>query len=54
MIIAMDDQQLRQLVDTAIEAKGKAYVKYSRFPVGAALLCRDGKIFTGDRDHVNR
>ena len=25
----------------------KAYVPYSSFPVGAALLCRDGSVFTG-------
>lgn len=35
------------LVAEAIAAKEKAYVPYSRFRVGAALLTRDGKIYRG-------
>jgi cytidine deaminase len=31
----------------AIEAMGKAYVPYSKFPVGAAALVDDGRIITG-------
>jgi len=36
-----------QLVQEATKAKEKAYVPYSHFPVGAALLTNDGKIFHG-------
>ena len=37
----------RELVDLAFAALEHAYVPYSGFPVGAALLCRDGSVFTG-------
>ena len=35
------------LMKTALFARGKAYAPYSGFKVGAALLCADGKIYTG-------
>ena len=38
---------LSELIRKAQEAKEKAYVPYSGFHVGAALLCKDGTIFTG-------
>lgn len=31
----------------AVEAMGKAYVPYSKFPVGAAALVDDGRIISG-------
>jgi len=31
----------------AIEAAQRAYAPYSRFAVGAAVLCADGRIYTG-------
>lgn len=37
----------RQLVDLAFEMLSKSYVPYSGFPVGAAIYCTDGSIFTG-------
>lgn len=37
----------RQLVDLAFEMLDRAYVPYSHFPVGAAILCADGSVFTG-------
>ena len=37
----------RELMSMAKEASLNAYVPYSRFAVGAALECRDGKVFTG-------
>ncbi|MCI8869326.1 MAG: cytidine deaminase [Lawsonibacter sp.] len=40
----MTDQEL---VALAVEMEQRAYVPYSRFPVGAALLCGDGTVFTG-------
>ena len=36
-----------ELVDLAYSMLEKAYVPYSQFPVGAALLCADGNVFTG-------
>ena len=35
------------LLGRAREARRNAYVPYSRFPVGAALLTRDGQVVTG-------
>jgi cytidine deaminase len=37
----------RGLVDHAIGARGAAYAPYSRYAVGAALLGRSGRIYTG-------
>lgn len=36
-----------QLIKSAIEAKAKALPVYSGFHVGAALLTKEGKIYTG-------
>ena len=36
-----------ELVKLAFAAGERAYAPYSRFPVGAALLCEDGRVFTG-------
>ncbi len=36
-----------ELVKLAFTMLDKAYVPYSHFPVGAALLCKDGTVFTG-------
>jgi len=35
------------LIEKAKEARARAYVKYSNFKVGAALLGKSGKIYTG-------
>ena len=40
----MTDQEL---VRIAFSMHQYSYVPYSKFPVGAALLCRDGTVFTG-------
>ena len=37
----------KQLLDAAKEARKLSYSPYSKFAVGAALLCKDGKIFQG-------
>ena len=37
----------RELIRLAEEASRKAYAPYSRFEVGAAVLCPDGKVYTG-------
>lgn len=36
-----------QLMELAKEGREKAYVPYSKFKVGAALLTTDGKVFKG-------
>lgn len=36
-----------ELIKLALAAREKSYSPYSGFAVGAALLCRNGKIFTG-------
>jgi len=40
----MDD---KTLLEEAIKAREHAYCPYSHFPVGAALLCSDGTVYTG-------
>lgn len=37
----------KELINKAIDAKEKAYVPYSKFHVGAAVLTEDNEIFTG-------
>ena len=41
----MDD---RQLIRTAIDNLPNSYVPYSHFHVSAALLCKDGTVYTGN------
>ncbi|WP_102274525.1 cytidine deaminase [Cytobacillus massiliigabonensis] len=38
---------VEKLIEEAIAARDKAYVPYSKFKVGAALLTEDGKIYHG-------
>ncbi len=40
----MDYQKLAKL---AVDAKKMSYSPYSHFQVGAALLCKSGKVYTG-------
>ncbi len=40
----MNDAELLSAADKAME---NAYAPYSGFRVGAALLCADGRVFTG-------
>ncbi len=37
----------KALVDAARQAREQARAKYSKFKVGSALLCDDGRVFTG-------
>ncbi|MFB6350578.1 MAG: cytidine deaminase, partial [Bradymonadaceae bacterium] len=41
------DEAWDQLYERAREVKQQAWVPYSGFPVGAALLCESGEIVTG-------
>ena len=34
-------------IQAAIDARKNAYVPYSKFPVGAALIAQDGRVFQG-------
>ncbi len=35
------------LLSLAVEARGRAHAPYSRYHVGAAVLCEDGRVFSG-------
>ncbi|HFI0127105.1 TPA: cytidine deaminase [Streptococcus suis] len=35
------------LIDLSVEVSKNAYVPYSRFPIGAVLVAKDGQVFTG-------
>ena len=37
----------KELVNLALQARERAYVPYSNFMVGAALLTKSGKVYTG-------
>ena len=39
--------EYKKLIQSALEAREKAYCPYSNFKVGAAILFEDGKIYTG-------
>ncbi len=41
------DQDYSKLTRQAIEARQASYAPYSNFKVGAALLAKDGTVFTG-------
>ena len=43
----MDQVMVEKLIDTAIEQLKFSYTPYSNFKVGAALLAKNGEIFTG-------
>ncbi|NLC81763.1 MAG: cytidine deaminase [Lentisphaerae bacterium] len=45
--MTLDTQMRRTLIAAAREAAARAYCPYSNYPVGAALLTRDGRIVTG-------
>ena len=43
----MSDNQYTELISAALEARKTAYVPYSHYAVGAALLTAAGKIYRG-------
>lgn len=43
----MEQVMVKKLIDTAIEQLKFSYTPYSNFKVGAALLTKSGKIYTG-------
>jgi len=43
----LTDEERQALIGLANEARRRAYVPYSNYPVGAALRTKSGKLFTG-------
>lgn len=43
----LDHKMIEKMIDTAIEQLKYAYTPYSNFKVGAVLLTKGGKIYTG-------
>jgi len=43
----MEKINVQQLAQAAVDAKAMSYSPYSKFQVGAALLSKSGKIYTG-------
>lgn len=45
--VLMEQKQIEELIDTAIAQLEYSYAPYSDFKVGAALLTKEGRIYTG-------
>jgi cytidine deaminase len=43
----MNHEEIEMLVAEAVAVRERAHAPYSNFKVGAALLTRDGRVFTG-------
>lgn len=43
----MKKEEQQALIDLANEARRRAYVPYSNYPVGAALRTKNGRLYTG-------
>ncbi len=43
----LSEERIQELIRTALSMTAYAYVPYSHYHVGAALLAKDGTIFTG-------
>lgn len=43
----LDNTRIKELIEIALQQLPYAYVPYSYFHVGAALLAKNGKIYTG-------
>ena len=43
----MDKTVIGRLIDAALDMRNYSYTPYSQFSVGAALLAKDGTVFTG-------
>ena len=41
------EEKFRNLIMSSFEARKHAYAPYSHFKVGAALLCKNGKVYYG-------
>jgi len=45
--MSLTNEEKKSLIDLANEARRRAYVPYSNYPVGAALRTKSGRIYTG-------
>lgn len=45
--MSITHEEKKSLIDLANEARRRAYVPYSNYPVGAALRTKSGRIYTG-------
>lgn len=43
----LQEPDMRRLIEAAFQARENSYSPYSHFRVGAALLCKEGNIYTG-------
>jgi cytidine deaminase len=43
----IEEVMIKKLIASAYRARKNSYSPYSNYPVGAALLCSDGSIYTG-------
>ena len=46
-MIELSEKEILELIDEAIEISKRAYVNYSKFPVGAVLIDETGRKFHG-------
>lgn len=46
-MVKLTKEERQSLIDLANEARQRAYVPYSKYPVGAALRTKTGRIYTG-------
>jgi cytidine deaminase len=45
--MTLKKEEKQSLIDLANEARRRAYVPYSKYPVGAALRTKSGRLYTG-------
>ena len=45
--MAISKEERQSLIDLANEARRRAYAPYSKYPVGAALRTKSGRLYTG-------
>lgn len=48
----LSEEKIKDLIEVSRDAKTRAYVPYSHFRVGAALLTTEGEVYTGATDLV--
>lgn len=46
-MVRTSESKIKELIDTALEQRKFSYVPYSGFRVGAALLAKNGTVYTG-------
>jgi cytidine deaminase len=46
-MVKLTKEERQSLIDLANEARRRAYVPYSKYPVGAALRTKTGRLYTG-------